>query len=62
MMEQPYVKELTSTDLRQRIYNDHESMIEDSLTPFGIIDDGTDQFDEPAILAVPKNSDAWLLN
>jgi hypothetical protein len=62
LIEQPYVKELTNTDLRQRIYNDQESMIEDSLTPFGIIDDGTDQFEEPPILAVPKNNDSWLLN
>ena len=61
-MEQPYVKELTNTDLRQRIYNDQESMIEDSLTPFGIIDDGTDQFEELPVLAVPKNNDSWLLN
>lgn len=62
LIEQPYVKELTSTDLRQRIYNDQESMIEDSLTPFGIIDDGTDQYEEQPIMAVPKNNDAWLLN
>jgi len=62
LMEQPYVKELTNTDLRQRIYNDQESMIEDSLTPFGIIDDGTDQFEELPVLAVPKNNDSWLLN
>jgi hypothetical protein len=37
-------------------------MIEDSLTPFGIIDDGTDQFDEQPIPAVSKNNDNWLLN
>lgn len=62
LIEQPYVKELTSTDMRQRIYNDHESMIEDSLTPFGIIDDGTDQFNDQPLPAVSKNNDNWLLN
>ena len=61
-MEQPYVKELTNTDLRQKIYNDQENMIEESLTPFGIIDDGTNQFEPPPIIAVPKNNDNWLLN
>lgn len=62
LIEQPYVKELTSTDLRQKIYNEQESIIEESLTPFGIIDDGTDQFDEQPIPAVSKNNDSWLLN
>ena len=62
LIEQPYVKELTNTDLRQRLYNEQESIIEDSLTPFGIIHDGTDQYEEQPMPAVAKNNDSWLLN
>jgi hypothetical protein len=62
LMEQPYVKELTSTDLRQNLYADQESMLEDSLTPFGIYDDGQDVFEEKPLIAVPANNDNWLLN
>lgn len=62
LIEQSYVKELTNTDLRQRLYNEQESIIEDSLTPFGIIHDGTDQYEEQPMPAVAKNNDSWLLN
>ena len=62
MIEQPFVKELTSTDLRQRIYNDQENMIEEALTPFGILDDGQDVFEEQPVIAVQQNNDNWLLN
>ena len=62
MIEQPFVKELTSTDLRQRIYNDQENMIEEALTPFGIVDDGQDVFEEQPVIAVQQNNDNWLLN
>jgi hypothetical protein len=62
MIEQPFVKELTSTDLRQRIYNDQENMIEEALTPFGIVDDGHDVFEEQPVIAVQQNNDNWLLN
>lgn len=62
LMEQPYVKELTSTNLRQNIYSDQEGMIEDQLAPFGIYDDGRDEYEEQPVMAVPKNNDNWLLN
>lgn len=62
LMEQPYVKELTSTSLRQNLYADQESMLEDYLTPFGIIDDGQDVFEEKPIMAVSSGNDNWLLN
>ena len=62
VVEQPFVKELTSTDLRQRIYNDQENMIEEALTPFGIVDDGHDVFEEQPVIAVQQNNDNWLLN
>ena len=62
LIEQPFVKELTSTDLRQRIYNDQESMMEDALTPFGIYDDGNEALDEQMPIAASPHNDNWLLN
>lgn len=62
LMEQPYVKELTNTDLRQNLMNEQESMMEDALTPFGIYDDGVDEFDEKPMVAVARDNDNWLLN
>ena len=62
LMEQPYVKELTDTDLRRNLYNDQESMLEEYLTPFGMVDDGQDMYEEQPIMAVSKGNDNWLLN
>lgn len=61
LMQQPYVKELTNTDLRQKLYAEQEDKIEESLIPFGIIDDGRDVFEEPPIQAVPSGDDRWIL-
>lgn len=62
LMEQPYVKELTDTDLRRNLYNDQESMLEEYLTPFGIMDDGQDMYEDQPVMAVSKGNDNWLLN
>ena len=62
LMEQPYVKELTDTDLRRNLYNDQESMLEEYLTPFGIMDDGQDMYEDQPMMAVSKGNDNWLLN
>jgi hypothetical protein len=41
---QPYFKEMTSNDVRQRIYEEQREAIEADMSPFGFIDDGlTDQ-------------------
>lgn len=61
LMQQPYVKELTNTDLRRTIFQENESMMEESLTPFGIIDDGQDVFDEQPVIAATPGNDNWLL-
>jgi hypothetical protein len=37
-------------------------MIEEALTPFGIVDDGHDVFEEQPVIAVQQNNDNWLLN
>lgn len=37
---QPYFKEMTSNDVRQRIYEEQREAIEADMSPFGFIDDG----------------------
>ena len=36
----PYFKELTNTNIRKELYEQRIKLIEDEVTPFGIIDDG----------------------
>ena len=43
LANQEYFKELTSADIRSNIYNENIKAIEDSVLPFGIIDDGRDE-------------------
>jgi hypothetical protein len=62
LMEQPYVKELSNTDLRRTLYEQNESFIEESLTPFGIYSDGRDEYQENPIQAVSQNNDNWLVD
>jgi hypothetical protein len=45
----PYFKELNDVNLRQVMYENHMKQIEDELTPFGVIVDGTEN-DEEVIL------------
>jgi hypothetical protein len=45
----PYFKELNDVNLRQVMYENHMKQIEDELTPFGVIVDGTED-DEEVIL------------
>lgn len=46
MTRQAYFKELTAVDVRKGIYKDKLEEIEESYTPFGFIDDGTEQESE----------------
>ena len=39
---QPYFREMTSNDVRQRIYDDQREAIEADMAPFGFILDGTE--------------------
>lgn len=58
-MTQPYMRELTSTDLRSNIMSMQEKMVEEDLTPFGLINDGRD--DETEAETVTRLSDDnWL--
>lgn len=60
LMQQPYVKEMTNIDIRQKLYKHNETLIEEELLPFGIVDSGHDQHEEQPLLAV--SNDNWLGN
>ena len=60
MVSQNYFKEVTSTDVRQRMLEENERQIEDDLTPFGMIDDGHDDPINP-VMSVSE-FDKFLLN
>jgi hypothetical protein len=57
-MDQQYVKELTSVDLRQRLEQENEDAMEENLLPFGVISRGPAMVDVP--LAAKRNDDRWL--
>ena len=42
LIEQRYFKEVTDTDLRERLYQDQLREMEESVLPFGFIEDGLD--------------------
>lgn len=57
-MGQQYVKELTSVDLRQRLEQENEDSMEESMLPFGIINRGLADMSLP--LAAKKGDDSWI--
>jgi Terminase large subunit, T4likevirus-type, N-terminal/Terminase RNaseH-like domain len=62
LMNQPYVRELTNTDLRLTLSEANEKMIEDELLPFGLVDSGHDMHEEQPLIAVSANDDVnWLM-
>jgi hypothetical protein len=42
LVVQPYFKELTDNDIRKRIYEEQKNQIDQDMSPFGFIVDGTD--------------------
>jgi hypothetical protein len=60
LIQQPYVKELTNTDLRMTLSQAHEKMLEDDMLPFAMVDSGHDAYEDKPIMAV--NNDMWLLD
>jgi len=40
LVRQPYFKDLTDSDIREKLYSDNLSMFESDLLPFGMIEDG----------------------
>ncbi len=57
-MGQTYVKELTSVDLRQKLEEETEDAMEESMMPIGIIDRG-EALDQ-VVVATRKNDDSWI--
>jgi hypothetical protein len=43
MVRQSYFIEITDNDVRKRLYEENQRMIEDDVLPFGIIDDGQEE-------------------
>lgn len=52
---QPYFKEMTSNDVRQRIYEEQREAIEADMSPFGFIDDGLESHQS----FVDNEGDVW---
>jgi hypothetical protein len=40
LVRQPYFKDITNVDIRQKMYEEKIKMLEDEQLPFGILDDG----------------------
>jgi hypothetical protein len=54
LVVQPYFKELTSDDIRKRLFEDQREAIEEDMAPFGFVLDGLDEEVE-----VDDKGDAW---
>jgi hypothetical protein len=57
-MEQTYVKELTSVDLRKKLEEENENSIEEDLLPFGVISRG--EIAASMVVATKRGDDSWL--
>jgi len=57
LVAQDYFKELTDQDVRKRIYEDQRDQIEQDMSPFGFIVDGTEEES-----FVDKDGDRWYLD
>ena len=55
LVAQDYFKEMTDNDVRKRIYEEQKNQIEQDMSPFGFISDGTDFVDGE----VDSNGDVW---
>ena len=57
LVAQKFFKETTNTDIRQHILEEQNSLIEDSMTPFGIIDgyQGVNDYEEMRV----EDGDLW---
>lgn len=58
-MEQSYMKELTSVDLRQRLEQENEDALDENMLPFGIINRGEAVSGAP--IAARRGDDSWLM-
>lgn len=58
LIRQDYFKELSNSDLRKKMYEDNQKMIEDEMLPFGFLDDG---HDNPDIINIDTDRLGWSL-
>jgi len=57
-MIQPYMRELTSLDIRQSVMRMQEKTVEEELLPFGVINNGDDESEMERMVA--NSDDNWL--
>ena len=57
LTNQNYFKELTNEDIRKRLYQSQQKMIEEDMSPFGFIDDGITMSEEAPF--VDQEGDYW---
>jgi hypothetical protein len=58
LIRQEFFKELTDSDLRKRLYEENQQMIEEEVLPFGFLDDG---HDDDGIVEVDIERLGWSL-
>ncbi len=58
LIRQDYFKELSNSDLRKKMYEDNQKLIEDEMLPFGFLDDG---HDNPDIINIDTDRLGWSL-
>ena len=57
LTNQNYFKELTDDDIRKRLYQSQQKMIEEDMAPFGFVDDGINTADDAPFVDV--EGDLW---
>ena len=57
LTDQNYFKEITDDDIRRRLYQSQQKMIEEDMAPFGFMDDGLDYWDDQPF--VDSDGDYW---
>jgi len=61
LFRQDYFIEITDSDVRAKLFNENQRMIEDDVLPFGIIDDGQDihepiDYESPLGYSLPNHA------
>jgi hypothetical protein len=59
LSSQPYFKEITDLDIRKKIYEQNEKMIEEEMLPFGIYSSGNEEYDSNINEAPPVIGDEF---
>ena len=58
LVRQEYFKDITNDDLRQRLYEENQRMIEEDILPFGFLDDG---HEDEGIINIDEDRLGWAL-